>query len=65
MNTKQLLSLRTNLQVLVIGFDLKSLSLDHKVFENCQGLRILQTVRYDMIKMAEGSLVLGSPLFFC
>jgi len=34
------LSSRTNLQVLVLG------PLDHKVLENFQGLRILQTVRY-------------------
>jgi len=46
-------SSRTNLQVLVLrtrvlvqSLDRKSLTLDHKVLEKCQGLRILQTVRY-------------------
>jgi len=29
-----------------LSLDLKSLPLDHKVLENCRGLRILQTVRY-------------------
>jgi len=31
---------------LSLSSDLKSLSLDHKVFENFQGLSILETVRY-------------------
>jgi len=42
------LSLSLDLKFLSLFSDLKSLflSLDHKVLENFQGLRILQTVRY-------------------
>jgi len=40
------LSLSSNLKSLSLLSDHKSFSFDHKVFENCQGLSILQIVCY-------------------